>query len=62
MPINLDPDPSGNVVIIGGLARVLGVPDLMARSGPGGLFMPHHATCTARPRTRRPRNPSRETT
>lgn len=60
MPINRDPDPAGNVVIIGGRARVLSVPDAMARTGTSGRFMPHHATCTGKPRSRRPRNPVRE--
>jgi hypothetical protein len=58
MPVNLDPDPNGNVVMVAGLARVLGVPELVAQQGKSGRWMPHHATCTGKPRTRR-RSPGR---
>lgn len=47
MPINLDPDPLGNVVMRDGLARVLTAAQVAA-GGPGGRYMPHQATCEAR--------------
>lgn len=45
IPLNLEPDPAGNVEVVDGKAVVHadGQDDLFAT---GVRFMPHHATCT----------------
>jgi hypothetical protein len=50
MPVNLDPDPAGNVVMEEGIARVLTAEQRRHWTGP--RLMPHTATCTHRPRRR----------
>ena len=50
MPIDIDPTPTGNVVILDGMARVLTADQLAQRNQPAQRFMPHAATC---PRRRR---------
>lgn len=50
MCIDVDPTPTGNVVILDGLARVLTADQLAQRNQPAQRWMPHAATC---PRRRR---------
>lgn len=40
MPLDAEPDPTGNVTIEGGVAVVHGQPPIT-----GPVYMPHHATC-----------------
>lgn len=40
MPLDAEPDPTGNVTIEGGKAVVHGQPPMT-----GPVYMPHHATC-----------------
>jgi hypothetical protein len=51
MPINLDPDPRGNVVIENGVARVLTAEETARATG--SRWMPHKATCAAGQQRRR---------
>lgn len=48
MPLNIDPDPNGNVVMIDGMARVLTADQLAQRGLPAQRWMPHAATCERR--------------
>ncbi len=42
IPLDAEPNPDGNVMLINGVANVYAQPPL----GLGEIYMPHHATCT----------------
>lgn len=46
MPLDPVPHPDGNVIVVEGLARVLGPLELLLVDGSTDRFMPHFATCT----------------
>ncbi len=50
LPVNLDPDPAGNVVMRDGLARVLTADQVAGPYRSATRWMPHQATCTGRGR------------
>jgi hypothetical protein len=45
IPLNVEPDPKGNVVIRDGKAVTLKKDDLFDSLVDGEKYMPHHATC-----------------
>jgi len=49
IPLDAEPDPAGNVLLLGETAHVLGkgatVPLELAGDDDGTRWMPHHATC-----------------
>ena len=50
IPLDIHPNPDGNVELVNGIARVISTP-----GGPGDVrHMPHHATCPS------PFNPSNQ--
>lgn len=52
LPLNLDPDPNGNVVMERGMARVLTADAVAGRYATATRWMPHQATCEAAGRGR----------
>lgn len=50
MPLDVDPTPTGNVVIMNGMARVLTADQLAQRGMPTERWIPHAATCQNKPR------------
>lgn len=48
IPLDIDPNPDGNVILREGVAIVLN-PKLRAQLRQGTLYMPHHATCPGIP-------------
>lgn len=53
MALNIDPDPTGNIAMVQGLARVLTNDALHNHTG--SRWMPHAATCERADAFRKPR-------
>jgi hypothetical protein len=47
IPLDVEPNDGGNVVLVDGVAQVLGPIDVALLAADAVRYMPHHATCAS---------------